>query len=291
MTSSQLLRNLVFTVDQLKNEKINILSVFNDKLLVGCVHCPQLFIYSHEGRHLSTITINDNVNYKLRDATWTPRGNIVYTTWAIKRPHTVVAMLESGKVIAAYTQTTSPQLLSVSNDNIIYFADSFEKAVYQSTDDGVSWSLVFKSNEGPHFRQVIKVTTDHSDDFWIMGLSRNSRYCYNHLRVYSVDRKRVNDNVTWMNVYVFTANGHCSDWSYSSTLLYDGKMNIFLSDYDNKAVHVWSVNGQYHCQLLSSHNIDNIPYRLAVDKERQLLYVGQFNRAVRVFKLTYGNEG
>ena len=54
---------------------------------------------------------------------------------------------------------------------------------------------------------------------------------------------------------------------------------------------MWSVNGQYHCQLLSSHHIKNLPCRLAVDKERQLLYVGQDESVVGVFKLTYGEGG
>ena len=63
--------------------------------------------------------------------------------------------------------------------------------------------------------------------------------------------------------------------------------NIFLSDCNNNAVHVFSVNGQYHCQLLSSLHIKNKPSSQAVDKERQLLYVGQDNSVVGVFKLNY----
>ena len=68
-------------------------------------------------------------------------------------------------------------------------------------------------------------------------------------------------------------------------------MNSFLSDCEKKAVHVLSVNGQYHCQLLSSYNIESIHHKLAVDKERHLLYVGQLRSVVEVFNLKYGNEG
>ena len=279
MTSSQLLKN--FTVDQLKGLSVNILSVFNDKLLVSCgVDLSQLFIYSREGRHLSTITTNDND--ELWDATWTPRGNIVYTTFSSNR---VVVMSESGKVITTHTQMTDPRYLSVSSDDIIYLAD-YMTGVYQSTDDGVSWSLVFKSTDGWHCDQVIKVTTDHSDDFWTLEQSNN--WMNYHLRVYSVDRRRSDGNVTWRDINVTTTDGKHIDLSGSSRLSYDGNMNIFLSDCFNKAVHVLSVNGQYHCQLLSSHHIENNPYRLAVDKERQLLYVGQDEGVVGVFKLTYG---
>ena len=278
MTSSQLLQN--FTVDQLKVSYATILSVFNDKLLVSVNGHSQLFIYSREGRHLSTITINNND--KLWDTTWTPRGNIVYTTFSNK----VVVMSESGKVITTHTQMTKPRYLSVSNDDIIYLAD-LETGVYQSTDDGVSWSLVFKSTDGWHCWQVIKVTTDHSDDFWTLEQSVNKNW---HLRVYSVDRKRSDGNVTWRDINVTTTDGKHINLSNSS-LSYDGNMNIFLSDWDNKAVHVLSLNGQYHCPLLSSHHFKSEPCRLAVDKERQLLYVGQMVGVVGVFKLTYGDGG
>ena len=281
MTSSQLLKS--FTVDQLMGEDVDTLSVFNDKLLVSCsVYLFQLFIYSREGRHLSTITTNDND--ELIDATWTPRGNIVYTTYPSNK---VVEMSESGKVINTHTQMTSPRYLSVSSDDIIYLADS-STGVYQSTDDGVSWSLVFKSTDGWHCEQVIKVTTDHSDDFWTLEYNRDSKNY--HLRVYSVDRRRSDGNVTWRDINVTTTDGKHINL-LSSSLSYDGNMNIFLSDYDNKAVHVLSVNGQYHCQLLSSHHSENKPSRLAVDKERQLLYVGQDEGVLGVFKLTYGEGG
>ena len=275
MTSSQLLLN--FTADQLMGwRSANILSVFNEKLLVSSYRLSQFFIYSEEGSHLSTITINDND--KLRDATWTSRGNIVYTTYSNK----VVVMSESGKVITTHTQITEPRYLSVSND-VIYLADK-KTGVHQSTDDGVSWNIVFNSIDGWHCWQVIKVTTNHSDDFWTLGTSNNSNH---HLRVYSVVKRR---SEALRDINIPSTDGKNIDLLQSS-LSYDGNMSIFLSDYFNKAVHVLSVNGQYHSQLLSSHHIKNKPCILAVNKERQLLYVGQSNGVVVVFKLTYGIEG
>ena len=255
--------------------------MFNDKLLVSCSFLSQLFIYSREGRHLSTITINKND--LLWDATWTPRGKIVYTTCNIHGSNKVVVISESGKVITTHTQMTRPQYLSVSSDDIIYLAD-YKTGVYQSTDGGVSWSLVFKSTDGWHCYQVIKVTTDHSDDFWTLEQSDNKS---RHLRVFSVDRRRSDGNVTWRDINIPTTNGKHINLSYSS-LSYDGNINIFLSDLHNKAVHVLSVNGQYHCQLLSSLHFKDKPRRLAVDKKRQLLYVGQAKGVVAVFELTYG---
>ena len=265
----------------LKGDSVDILSVFNDKLLVSSDCLSQLFIYSREGRHLSTITIRDDA--KLWDATWTPCGNIVYTT---QTSNEVVAMSESGKVITKHIQMKQPRCLSVSNDDIIYLAD-LETGVHQSTDDGVSWSLVFKSSDGWSCGQVIKVTTDHCNEFWTLEGSDNGNL---HLRVYSVDRRHSDVKVTWRDINVPTTDGKHIDLSYSR-LSYDGNMNIFFNDNQNKAVHVLSVNGQYHCQLLSSHHIKNTPYRLAVDKERQLLYVGQEESVVGLYELTYGEVG
>ena len=213
---------------------------------------------------------------------WTPRGNIVYTAYGSNK---VVVMSEFGKVITTHSQMIRPLRLSISYDDIIYLVD-YETGVYQSTDDGVSWSLVFKSTDGWHCYHVIKVTTEKSDDFWTLEESDKTY----HLRVYSVDR-RCDGNVTWRDINVSTTDGKHLDLSFFSSLSYDGNMNIFLNDYHNKAVHVLSVNGQYHCQLLSSHHIKSKPLRLAVDKKRQLLYVGQGEGVVGVFKVTYGDGG
>ena len=65
-------------------------------------------------------------------------------------------------------------------------------------------------------------------------------------------------------------------------------MKIFLSDSDNKAVHVLSVNDQCHHQLISLHEIKYLPRRLVVDKKNQKLFLGQHKSTVGVFKLTYG---
>ena len=109
---------------------------------------------------------------------------------------------------------------------------------------------------------MIKVTTENSCDFLILEtsgknfltletLEKSDNYNW-RLRVYSVDGKLLGGNVTMRNIDVATTNGKNVHLSGSS-LSYDSNRNIFLSDFYGKAVHVLSVNGQYHCQLLSSH--------------------------------------
>jgi hypothetical protein len=77
--------------------------------------------------------------------------------------------------------------------------------------------------------------------------------------VYTVDKQRVGDNVTWRDV---TLPSHVTvDLQYCK-LAYDGHTNMFVTDFNNKAVHVWSVSGQYVCQLLSSQQLMNMPQRV-----------------------------
>ena len=266
-----------FTVDLLKNDCASILSVFNEKLLISCgKKLRQLFIYSLQGRYLSTVTISD-LDF-LYDATWTPRGNIVYTTLESKK---VVVMTESGK-FRTYNQMLDPQCLSVSNDNVIYLAD-YKTGVHQSTDDGVSWSRVFKPSEGWHCWQVIKVTTENGDDFWSLEVNNYSNY---HLRVYSVDRKHPDCYLTWRDINVITENG-VEIYLGNSRLSYDGNANIFLSENANNAVHMFRINGQYQRQLFMSQQIKK-PWSMVMDKEKRL-YVGQEENIVEIFFITLSN--
>ena len=277
VTSSKLQLN--FIVEQMDGFQIDILSVYNDKLLVSRSALSELFILDQEGHHLSTISVEGPNN--LRDATWTPMGNIIYTAWGDNK---LVLMSGSGEVITKHPELPDPLCLHVSIDGIIYLTD-LKAGDYQSTDDGVTWSLVFKTVEGYQCMQVVKVSADNSDDYWCIEWN-----CENNdflLRVYSVDKKLSDDNITWKAIDAVTANGKPINLS-GSILSCDGKKSIFLSERDKMFVHVFAVNGQYHCRLLSPNNINNEPRRLAVDVERQLLYVGQRGAEVTIFKYDKG---
>ena len=260
-----------FTVKKLKGKHAALLSVLNGQLLVSYHRLSELFIFSRQGRYLSTATTK--YGDKLCDAAWTPCGNIVYTTI---NSNNVVIISASGKFITQ-TLMKTPWFISVSL-NDIYFADRKE-GVFHSTDDGFSWKLVFKPTDGWSCWQAIKVTTEHYDDFWTLEEKGTDR----HLRVYSVDKRVCENNVTWRDIDVNEKSGKRINLLFSR-LEYDGNTNIFLSDY-NQAVHVFSTNGQYQCQLLSPDYIKNVPCVMAVDKERHLLFVGQRYSFIEVFKL------
>ena len=265
----------------MKSADIKILSLFQDKLLVGCgddkYESLQLLIVSSEGHTLSTIkTDNDGA---LLDATWTPQGNIVYTTWSKK----VIVVTESGNIIIKHTHFIAPLCLSVSDDDIpiIYLAGR-EKGVYQSTDNGWSWSLAFNSTEGMNagIWQAIKVNNNHGGDFWTVGWDDES---INRLRIYNVGD--VFGNTVIRNINATTKSGKRIFVEYSK-LAHDGNMNIFVSE-SSKFIHLFAVTGDYRRQLLWHEHLQSAPFGLAIDKYRQLLYVGQSDGLVEVFKLIY----
>jgi hypothetical protein len=180
------------------------------------------------------------------DAVWTRRGNIVYSEW---RKGKVVTMSQSGDVIQQ-TNVSQPSYLSVSTDGVIYLISEYT-SVYQSTDDGLTWSRMFNVTDGWQCWQVIKVSTDSNTDvLWTLVVRSAEDW---RLRVYTVDKRRaVGDNVTWRDV---TLPSHVTvDLSYSR-LAYDGHTSIFVTDKSNRAVHVWSVSGQYDRQLVSPQQL------------------------------------
>ena len=274
MTSCQL--SLNFTIEESMSRAVRILSIFNDKLLVTTSD-SKLIIYSCEGLYLSTITANDISN--LGDATWTPQDNIMYAT--IGDVNKIVVISETDEEIT-HTHLESPGSFSISDDGIIYLSEA--SGIYQSSNDGINWSRIFNYTYGfINNRQVIKVNAEKNDDFWTLERSHTAR----NLPVCSIERNRFDRNVTCRDISLIKTDGNPIDLSFSS-LAYDGDLNIFVSEIDKKAIHVLSVSGQYRYQLLSPHGIRNRPWKLAIDKESQLIYVGQDYGLVEAFKLTYG---
>jgi hypothetical protein len=87
--------------------------------------------------------------------------------------------------------------------------------------------------------------------------------------VYTVDKRRaVGDNMAWRDVSHATV-----DFCYC-TLANDGYTSIFVTDNINKAVHVWSLSGEYDRQLVSPQQLISKLFRIAIDTKRHVMYVG-----------------
>ena len=265
-----------FVIPQLIAFEIDILSVYGKKVLVSRKGHSYFYIYRQTDRDISRISILNSKTDTLMDATWTPHGNIVYTTQIDRK--LIVEEGESGDVITSH-QMTSPQLLSVSNDGIIYLADS-QTGVHQSTDDGITWNSIFKATSGWHCRQVIKVTSDNNDDFWTLeNNGQNDR-----LRVYSVDRRHSNGITTTRNINMTIADEVQINLP-SSKLLHDGKDNILLTDQRSGTSYLFSWDGQYQRQLPSQNPYK--PYGTTIDKETKRLFIGTRNGIVGVLNVIY----
>ena len=277
MNSSELLLN--FTVKQLgPYSPVSILSVRNGKLLVSSYTKSFLLAYSLAGNYLKTL----NINGAILDVTWTPRGNIAYTTYNNK---SVVVMSEAGKIIHTSVMT-GPQRFSVSTDDIIYMADEVA-GVYQSVDDGASWSLIINSTQRWNCWQVIKVSSEHGDDYWTFL----KKGFLSLMRLYSRNQSihQGGKIKTWKDVNLPTIDGKKVEL-VDSSVSYDGNSNIFLSDFNTRAVHVWTSRGLYHTRLLSSENFKHEPCKLAIDTRERLLFVGKLNSVVDVYSLKYSDN-
>jgi photosystem II stability/assembly factor-like uncharacterized protein len=82
-------------------------------------------------------------NIQVAEVVWTQNGNIIYSE---ADTYKVVTMSRSGDVIRQ-TDVFRPWYLSVSTDGVIYLIHK-QKDVYQSTDEGLTWSRMFNVSEG-----------------------------------------------------------------------------------------------------------------------------------------------
>jgi WD40 repeat protein len=266
--------NSNFTLNFINDRPVTALSVSSEgQLLVGQGSDNHLHVYRANRSHVKSITLPDTDVY---DAVWTLRGNIVYC----KRFSDKVATMSKSDKVIQETEAKNPIHLSVSTDNVLYLLSDFI-SVIQSTDDGLKWTLAFEVSDEWTCLQVIKVSTDGDIDvMWTLVESAEAR----HLQVYKVEKRRVvGGGVTWRNI---TVPSHVTV-SVHSKLVYDGHTSIFVTDIINRAVHVWSVSGQYDRQLVSPQQLLSNPSYLAVDTQRHLMYVGYGNGTVDLFELTY----
>jgi Tol biopolymer transport system component len=271
-----------FTVHQLNNSSIDILSLSTDgQLIVGHLIDKHLYIYYTDGR--SNLTVLQDNNVELWDAAWTPRGdNIVYTNF-----DGVVVISLSGEFIATTNLSSfAPRYLTVTDD-VIYLA-TYYGGVYQSMDSGVTWSHVFyPSNETFHSWQVIKVSHDllNTDDFWAIEVDGEDDMS-KRLQVYS--RSKSTGNVTARSI---TNNGDYPFEFHLQRLAYDGDSTIIaICNNLNPTLYLFSIN-TYSIRQISlevQFSLNNKPMCGCIDTSKHAMYVGYVKRGViGVLTLSY----
>jgi hypothetical protein len=259
---------------------IHILSVSNEgQLLVGHWFDHTLHVYRADGSRVKSITLS--YSEIVTDAVWTRQGNIVYCK-LLEDSCNVKTISQSSKVIQQ-TNILQPSSLSVSTGNAIYLI-SAGTSVYQSTDDGLTWSRMFDVSDGWKCWQVIKASTDTDTDvLWTVVKSFGDW----RLQVYTVDKRpAAGGNVTWRDV---TLPSHVTVSLSESKLAYDGHTSVFVTDFYNGAVHAWSVGGQYDRLVVLFWQLSSPIRCVAVDTQRHVhvMYVGCDNGAISVFELVY----
>jgi hypothetical protein len=239
---------------------VTILSVASDgQLLIGRQYDKQLHVYSDNGSHVKSLAIPFNT--KVTDAVWSPREHDIVCTIYRLDIEKVVVMSVTGDVISQM-QMMIPKYLSVSFDNVIYVT-SF-KGISHSSDNGTTWNtLIGERGDGWLFNQALKVTPYNIvSNYTIWAVETN--YTNWRLSIYTPGK------LTWTDVVLPNSQVKVDN----SRMAFDGRTNIYMTDYYNRAVHVWSVDGRYVRQLLSAQDFTHDePRTVAVNKQRTLLYV------------------
>jgi hypothetical protein len=246
------------------NNSVNILSVGSDgQVLLGRGEQKQLYVYSEDGYLVTTVAIP--FYDRVIDAVWSPREH--HIVCATVKTRTTAVMSVSGDVVH-HTQMIAPRYLSVSPDNEIYVTCT-TKSLYYSTDNGTSWKgLVAQPNFSWEFVHALKVKPSSALSNYAVWLIESNDPEW-RLSIYTPKK--------WTALVLPNA----VNIRQTGRMTFDGHTNIYLTDYYNKAVHVWSVNGQYVQLLIPFHTHDYAPENLAMNKQRSMLYVAE--DGVKVF--------
>ena len=208
------------------------------------------------------------------DATWTPRGDILYS---LKDENLLVKLSQNGTFISTLS-LPSPYSFLVSNDDSIYVVSSLY-GVFKLENEEQNWKLVIKLPFGWNYWQVINVVNEDSEELWTYVSTNYTRL------LFSCKLKNCESTLREKN-FRFTAADISKILSGSSRPMAcaDNK-HVILSDKINKVISVLPVNSTNYYKLLSKNDIRHKAYVIAVDKKLSRLYVGQERKTVTVFQL------
>jgi hypothetical protein len=235
---------------------VDILSVASDnQVLLSRQKQKKLYVYSEDGYLVTTVAVP--FDDRAIDAAWSPREHhIVCTT---DKTQTTVVMSVSGDVVH-HTQMIAPRYLSVSPDNEIYVT-STTNGIYYSTDNGTSWNILLsKRDYSWQFTQALKVTSNSdSSNYTVWVIEHN--FPNWRLSIYTHNKR------TWKDVALPNAQVKVN----FGKMTFDGHTKIYMTDWSNNAVHVWSVDSRYVRQRISL--VERSVQNVAMNKQHTMLYV------------------
>lgn len=271
---------------------VSILSLSSDDqmLLVGYGDEHHLYVYTTSGTNVSTIKMRDEVQH----AAWAPRRHHVVVITAVTSGNNVrpvQVMSVKGDVLSSY-RIYFPRYVSVSTDKVIYVCA--QNDVFQSNDDGMTWTVVAKTLDPRKvtYEYAIRVPAATGSNSRLLGYSQDVTWAITQTRWYNLYRYRLsictsnkysngNEHVTWRDV-ILPTSVNVED----SKLAFDGNASVYMINYRDWSVHVMSASGLYEGQVLSAEHFDSKnPFSLTVDGQRRVMYIGQQLGVISVFTL------
>jgi hypothetical protein len=191
-----------------------------------------------------------------------------------------VTVISTSGALISVVQLPDPRYLSVCSDGIIDVAD-WLTGVHQSTDGGKKFFRMFTSLDDGFFWQVIRVSsTSQSNIFWVLKVFDDNSM---RLMVYTVSTDSDKDIVEGRDIalppHVYLRN---------AAMAFDRWRDlVYITDRHNRAVHALSVASErYECQPLSPQHFNDTRTPTCLVVKDDVMYVGQSENMVGVFKLT-----
>lgn len=267
----------------------------DSQFMLVCHHRDRKFhVYGVKGPRITTKYVNEQL--MILGAVWTHRNRIVH---AALYNNVVIILVSFGygydDSATNKTHTIAGEFRNIeasADHSVQYICVSAAKSttIYQSMNEGRTWSAVISSPEGRQWRYATCTSQNCYDgtrtEFWTVEL--DARTAQPSLVVYTIELAGSKRN--YFNVIL--PEGFNSQLLLQSKIIYDGVSSLLMADTGGSQVHVWSViYRKYDRVLVSSQQLRIRPYGLAVSKRNDSLGLRLYvieQAEVRVFTLAYG---
>ena len=258
------------TIQQIKDKPVDILSEFQNQLLVGWRGSSQLYIYDMRLGSVFTIHVNGQVY----DALWSPYGNYVICLTSINN---IIVMLPSGHIVKSHRVARLGYFTASRHDIILLTA--IDNDVYQTEDDGITWTLMFRFtlDIGSKLLRLIKVKANihiNDDEYWSLQIERDQLFLKIHSmgpmstlltlkRLIHLPIKLVNDN---------------------AIMAFNGYTTVMVGDVITGRIFIFSTNNQENSKSLEPALILLKPMSISIDSKDSVIYVGHKEGLIRLYQ-------
>jgi hypothetical protein len=254
----------------LRGTQTQFLSKSGNKIVCGTYNTNQIRIYDATSK-TRLAALSTSANHVC--GVVATNGNIVCSL----ADNNVEIMMQNGTVILKSPMTSPRGMFLTADGDIIMAAGS---SILKSVDDGCTWKEKLQSPE-PNTQLWNVVLTKHEDreSYWVLEVVNNVW----QLSEYFVDISgQVTRRLVDATAGRFTQHGR---------LAYDGEDSVYITDYSNHCVHVYSVSKSvYRCKLAITTT-----YAMSIfyDRETALLFVDQSHQkaCVDVYKFAQPSKG